>query len=363
MPLPLPQDFLILQIPDFRLVLVPSHFMTKHPFIITAFLLVLTGCCLVGRGQKTDKVHLKNGDILTGEIKSMKLGLLSYGMDGPGTISIKWDEVTKISSDKIFEFTLKQGNLVVTTLDSLFRMFHITSLDDIVEIIPIKDRFLTRLIGDVNLGFNYTKSNSILQLNFASNISYIIPKLVIDLKLNSVINKYYQDTSLSKKEDVIASFRRDWDTKYFWGGSLGWQNNTELGLANRFLVSGVLGLNALVDNHNRLLFSGGLSYNQEQSVETNQYSGNLDALFGVIYKRFYHSTPKLSINADYVIYPGITDWGRIRMQADLNASVEIFKDFQTGLVFYYSFDNRPPAGSLSHDDYGLMFTVGYEFGK
>jgi hypothetical protein len=337
--------------------------MARHPLITTAFIFVLTGCCLVGEGQKTDKVHLKNGDVLTGEIKSMKLGLLSYDVTGPGTISIKWEEVVKISSDKIFEFTLKRGNLVVTTLDSLYKMFHITSLDEIVEIIPIKDRFLTRLIGDVNLGFNYTKSNSILQLNFASNTSYIIPKLEIDLKLNFVINKYYQDTSLSKKEDVIASFRRDWDTKYFWGGSLGWQTNTELGLANRFLVNGVLGLNALVDNHNRLLFSGGLSYNQEQSVETNQYSGNLDALFGVIYKRFYRSTPKLSVDADYMIYPGITDWGRIRMQADMNVSVEIFKDFLTGMVFYYSFDNKPPEGSLSHDDYGLMITVGYEFGK
>ena len=53
----------------------------------------------------------------------------------------------------------------------------------------------------------------------------------------------------------------------------------------------------------------------------------------------------------------------IRMQADLNVSVEIFKDFQTGLVFYYSYDNKPPQGSLSTNDYGIMFTVGYIFGK
>jgi hypothetical protein len=248
-------------------------------------------------------------------------------------------------------------------LDSLYKWYRITSLDEIVEIIPINDRFLTRLIGDVNLGFNYTKSNSILQLNFSSDISYIIPKVEIDLKLNSVLTKYYKDSSLSQKQDIIGSFRRDWNTKYFWGGSLGWQENTELGLASRYLVSGVLGLNAIADNHNRLLFSGGLSYNQEQSIESGQFTGNLDALFGVIYKRFYHNTPKLSINTNYLIYPGITDWGRIRMQADLSVSVEIFKDFNIGVVSYYSFDNHPPAGSLSNDDYGLMLTIGYEFGK
>jgi hypothetical protein len=46
---------------------------------------------VVTYGQKTDKVKLKNGDNITGEIMSMKLGRLSFDMDGPGTISIKWE--------------------------------------------------------------------------------------------------------------------------------------------------------------------------------------------------------------------------------------------------------------------------------
>ncbi len=333
--------------------------MVRHTLITSAFLFIFAGCCLVSRAQKTDKVSLKNGDTITGEIKSMKLGLLSYDVTGPGIIDIKWEEVTKIKSDKIFEFTLMRGILVVTTVDSLFKMFHITSLDQIVEIMPIRDRFLKRITGDVNLGFNYTKSNNILQLNFASNLFYKIPKIEIDLKLNAVITNYGQDSSLSKKEDIIGSFRRNMPNNYFWGGSLGWQQNTELGLASRYLVSGVFGKNFLRDNHNHLLSSVGFSYNQEQSVETGLYSGNLDALLGIAYKRFYRSTPKLSIISDYLIYPGISDWGRIRMQADLSVNVEIFKDFITGLSFYYSYDNRPPAGSVSNDDYGLMFTVGY----
>jgi hypothetical protein len=321
------------------------------------------GFCLIGHGQKTDKVYLKNGDILTGEIKSLQLGLLSYDVTGPGTINIKWEEVNKITSDKIFEFTLVSGTMVVTTVDSLFKMFQITSVDQIVEIIPIKDRFLKRLSGDVNLGFNYTKSNNILQLNFGSNLFYKIPKIDIDLKLNAVITNYGQDSSLSKKEDVTGSFRRDMFNSYFWGAALGWQENTELGLASRYLVSGFIGKNFIRDNHNHLLSSVGLSYNQEQSVETRMYTGNFDALFSLGYKRFYRSTPKLSIISDFLLYPGLTDWGRIRMQADLSVNVEIFKDFQMGLSSYYSYDNRPPEGSLANDDYGLMFTISYEFGK
>ncbi len=327
------------------------------------FVFLLAMCCLSIRAQKTDKVSLRNKDTLTGEILSMKLGMLTYKMDGPGTITIKWEYVTSLKSNKIFEFTLRNGEIVVTSVDSLFKTHNHTTLDDIIEIIPIKDRILARLVGDVYLGFNYTKSNSILQSNFSSNIAYIIPKIEIELKINSVITNYGNDTSLTKKQDVFINFMRNLSKKYFWGTSLGWQENTELGLANRYLVSGVFGWQPLTDNHNRLLASAGLSYNQEQSIETSQYSGNLDGLFEVGYKRFYYSTPKLSITANYLIYPGITDWGRIRMQADLNVSVEIFADFEIGLVSYYSYDNKPPQGSASTYDYGLMFTVGYKFGK
>ena len=127
-------------------------------------------------GQKTDKVTLKNGDVITGEILSMKLAMLTYKTDGPGTISIKWEEITQVKSDKVFEFTLRGGGLVVGTIDSLFITHKVSTLDDIIEIIPIKDRFLKRLVGDVNLGFNYTKSNSILQSNFSSTITYKVPK-------------------------------------------------------------------------------------------------------------------------------------------------------------------------------------------
>ena len=329
------------------------------------FLIILTVAFISTQAQKTDKVVLLNGDTLTGEILSMKLGMLTYKMDGPGTISIKWEYVTRIKSTKVFDCTLRNGEIIVGSLDSLFQSHKQTNLNDIIEIIPIKDRFLTRLIGDVNLGFNYTKSNSILQSNFSSNVAYVIPKREFSLKLNSVLTNYGRDTSFTKKQEVIGSYMRNLNKNYFWEVSLGWQQNTELGLSSRYLFSGAFGTwQPLTDNHNRLLTAGGLSYNQEQSVQTGRHSGNLDFLHMIKYKRFYYSTPKLSINASYLIYPGLSDWGReFMMQADLNVSVEIFKDFQTGLVFYYSYDNKPPKGSLSTNDYGIMFTLGYEFGK
>src|ERR1700690_957238 len=79
------------------------------------FIVILTVTAIGSRvyAQKTDNVTLKNGNILTGEIMSMKLGLLTYKMDGPGTITIKWEYVTAITSDKIFDFTLRNGEIII----------------------------------------------------------------------------------------------------------------------------------------------------------------------------------------------------------------------------------------------------------
>src|SRR5664279_4748588 len=93
------------------------------------FLIFLTGSFICAEGQKTDKLTLLNGDTLTGEIMSMKLGILTYKMDGPGTINIKWEYVTGIRSNKVFDFTLRNGEIIVAGLDSLFQSHQKTHLD------------------------------------------------------------------------------------------------------------------------------------------------------------------------------------------------------------------------------------------
>src|SRR3954469_6449854 len=122
----------------------------KIPGIV--LLLVLS---LNGFGQKTDKVYLRNGDVVTGEIKYMKLAKLTFDMNGPGIIYIKWAEVTGVHSDKIFQISTQDGQVLISNLDSTFFDTYFLRIDDIVEIVTIKNKFLKRLSGDANLGFNY----------------------------------------------------------------------------------------------------------------------------------------------------------------------------------------------------------------
>jgi len=333
----------------------------KIKALIPLFLFLLH--CHLSLGQKTDKVYLKNGDIITGEIMSMKLAMLTFKMDGPGTISIKWEEVVRFKSDKVFELTLRWGTIVIARADSSFYEKYHASNNDLVEIIPIKDKFLRRLTGDFNLGFNYTKSSQILQFNVNTNINYKIPRWEFSVKFNNVVTSSGTDSTVTKKQDASFAVMKDLDRKFYVAATLGWQQNSELGLNNRFSFAGAAGLATISDNHNRMLLATGLSVNAEQSVETLLYTTNLDAVATISYKRFYYNAPKLTINADFSTYPSLTDWGRVRLDGSLYVYVEIFKDFTIGINFYDTYDSRPPEGALSKNDYGVNLTVGYIFGK
>ena len=317
---------------------------------------------LAGLAQKTDKVLLKNGNQITGEIKNMKFAKLSFDMDGPGTISIKWEHVVKIASDKTFQVTMQNGDVLITRLDSSFFEQPATTLDSIIEIVRIKDQFMQRLDGSINLGFNYAKSNSALQFNFNSSITYRKPKAELNFRLNSVITDNATD-SISRKQDATLDFYRKLKNRNYANFLFGWQQNTELGLENRFILPVVVGKILLNNNHQRLLTGAGLSYNLEESSGSTSYSSSLEGMLIISFKEFKYSTPKLSIDTRLAIFPGLSDWGRVRMGFNISSKIEIFKDFNVGLNFYDDYDNRPPAGAQSKNDFGINFTIGYEFGK
>jgi hypothetical protein len=253
--------------------------------------------------------------------------------------------------------------VLLAKLDSAFFILPGVSLDQIVEIIPIKNKFLKRLSGDVNIGFNYAKSSDIIQFNFGSSVTYRIPKIESNFKVSTAISKSSTDTVASRKQDATAGVLRTLNKRYYLMSYIGWESNSQLGLDNRYLLAGGGGKMLLNDNQQRLLTGGGLSYNREQFHDSSEFKGNLEALAMIEFKKFRYSFPKISIDAQYKLFPGISDWGRIRMNLNVTTSIEIFKDFLAGLTFYDNFDNRPSSDAASKNDYGLTFTLGYSFGK
>ena len=147
------------------------------------------------------------------------------------------------------------------------------------------------------------------------------------------------------------------------GGAFEWQQNSELGIGNRFSISGYYGKVLAVDNHNRLSTYTGISLNEEQSVKSPAYKTNVEIPLIASYKRFFYSSPRQSIDALVNAYPSLSDWGRVRFEFSLTTSIEVFKNFNTGITFYDKFDSRPPEGAASTNDFAINFTVTYKFNQ
>src|SRR6478672_5568821 len=71
--------------------------------------LMLLLCATAAEAQKTDSVWIRNGDRITGEVKSLSRALLKYSTDDLGTIYIEWEKVVRITSPATYEVQLSSG--------------------------------------------------------------------------------------------------------------------------------------------------------------------------------------------------------------------------------------------------------------
>ena len=77
---------------------------------------------------KTDIVFFKNGNELTGEIKSLRRGRLSTNTDATGTIAIEWEKISGIVSNQ---------NIQVETANGIRHFRHLTISEKDSEIIVV----------------------------------------------------------------------------------------------------------------------------------------------------------------------------------------------------------------------------------
>ncbi|UCC74473.1 MAG: hypothetical protein JSV86_07935 [Gemmatimonadota bacterium] len=125
-------------------------------------------------GHKTDVVTLENGDHITGEIKELTRGRLSYSTDDIGTISIEWEHILRITSQQYFEVELSSGEKYFGQIDpaveprwivmTIAEFSDTLSMASVVRIVPIEATFWERLSGYIDLRFNFQQANLVRDL-------------------------------------------------------------------------------------------------------------------------------------------------------------------------------------------------------
>ncbi len=337
----------------------------KIKVIITVIFLAFASTVL---GQKTDSIKIINENIITGEIKDLEYGLLTYKTDDIGILQVKWDKVLQLSSNSNFEIELDNGNF-------LYGSFRFSKENNKVELItgpvvneimliriiaitPIENKFWARFDGSFDIGINYTKANELGQINFGSNFRYDAKKITNTISYNGAFTTQ-KDRYPTRRQDFSYNFY--YSLKQKWDAVLlsSFQQNSELGILARILGGAGLTNSIIQSNYNILQASGGLVINQEWSDEDKSSYSNLEGLLGLSYYRFKYDTPKIDLNAGINFYPSITDFGRVRTEFETRLKLELLKDLFWKLTLYFSNDNRPPDPEASKSDYGFTLSFGY----
>jgi hypothetical protein len=340
-------------------------------FGITLSLLMLVGFSApVWAAPKTDTIIFKNGDRLTGEIKSLERGRLSFNTDATGTIAIEWARIANIISDQYIQVetgagTRYFGQLLATDEGSRVLVdteYGPKTLDNTVVILmsPIETGSIREAFDvELLLGYNFAKAGGVKQGTFGVEAAFRTRKRIYSIVAGTTINDS-NELEQSTRSNLEFGYRRLWQNRRYVAANLNFDRNDELGLDLRSSIGGSAGRYFIQTNNMLLDLQAGLQWSSETLTNDPEKVKSIEVLLTTHWDWFRFDSPELDWSTSFQLIPNLSDWGRVRATFDTSLKWEIISDFKWGMAFYSTFDNKP-VGDAASNDYGVNTTVSYDF--
>lgn len=320
--------------------------------------------------QKTDTIYHINGNVLTGDFKNLTYGVVSWKMDGMGTISLEEVKIKTIVSKKKFEIKMKDdlvyfGSFEASKIERTVYLVmsdgkELINIDDILEVYPIRRNFWMRTSGNFSLGMNYSKGSNVATLTFSGNLNHRRKASYYNLTWDS--NNTFQGDSLSStKSDLGIAWQRSLNKGWSAQTALSGSQNYELGTKLRWQLDLMAIKNISYNSWNRLYVGSGLSGVRETPYGNYESENDLAAIFQLVWKVYKYTDPKIWVDANISYVPYLTD-KRARTVFNLNPQISLLSNyFKIGFNFYYNYDSNPSENANSSEDYGLNLQLTYSF--
>jgi putative salt-induced outer membrane protein YdiY len=317
-----------------------------------------------------DVLVIKNGDRMTGEVDKLAGGDLHFDADyGESLFVIDWAEVERIESKENFVFETSRGRRYSgsfrTDPDNPEMIFIAADTgevsvpaSEIVSILPVETDFLGRLGFDVAFGYSFTKANSTQQINLRSSASYLEEAWQAEGRFDTLRN--LTDTaSNTRRTSFGGSFRRFLTDRWFALGLTSFLQSDEQQLDLRTSVFG--GAGRFLVRTNRLylatLFGAGWTNERYQDPDVPR-TNSAEALGGLQLNAF--DIGDLDLATNFVIYPNLSNWGRVRFDFDVDMRWEIVSDLFFGVGYFHNFDSEPLTDAPKND-FGVTTSIGWSF--
>jgi len=314
-------------------------------------------------GNYPDSLIFTNGNVMVGEIKEMKQGVITVKTEySDKDFNIDWKYVSEIYTNTYFLLTLTGGQRYNGKLESVGpqTIWIITAtgtvqtyLDAIVYLKSVKENFWSRLSASIDIGFNLAKANNLRQLNTSGSFSYWADRWLAGLQSSSLFSRQ-TDVEPTQRTDASLNFNfflpRDWYIPV----SVDFLSNSEQQLDLR--ITGNVGYGKYVLHTNRAYwgFSGGIAFNNEKFYNDVTHHNSLEGYLGT--ELNLCDMGDLNLLTKIKAYPSLTDWGRWRFDFSIDTKYDLPLEFYIKFNNTINFDSHPTEGASKMD---YVFTVGF----
>jgi hypothetical protein len=334
----------------------------------TGILILLPARPVIAQGR-TDVVTLANGDRITGEVAELERGRLEFKTDDAGTLYLEWDKLTSvIASGRLVQIeTADERRFLGTLTPATSRQLAVTTANgtvllpmaEVTSITPIGRSFWRKLDGTFDVGFSYTQSSGIAQLNLNSDTLFRRPASQFRFRA-SFTQTETDDSTQDDRGAVEASYLRYPWKRWFLTTAGRFESNESLGIVLRSQAAGAVGPRLINSNRTELVVGGGIVVNREAGVDVEPTT-NLEGLATVRMWFVTYDRPQTNLDVGVAYYPSISDSGRYRLQIDTSAKREIWSDFFVSVNFYDTFDSEPPNPDANSNDVGVVLSIGWTY--
>ncbi len=321
--------------------------------------------------EKVDVIFLKNGDKLTGEIKSLDRGIMQVSTTFMSTISIEWRGVEKIISSQFFEVetidgSKYQGSFADVTSEGELEISVMPGASTAVPLLSVayvrtwEETFWNRLNVNIDLGFDFTRANRNTTWNLNTEARYTVERYETVVNYSSLLTSQKEIETRTRN---VLGFQYSYlpeQQNLFYAGVGRFDQNEDLGLKLRSTVGGGIGRRLIRGYRMRLGLLGGAVFTREQFIAKQEQS-NVEGLAALRFDYFRFSGKEADISTTLVFYPSMSDRGRFRIDLTSRVHYEIVNDFYFSVNLFDNFDSRPPTVDTERNDFGISTTVGYKF--
>ena len=335
-------------------------------------LVILLLCC---HAAFADQLSLKNGDRVSGSIVKSDGKNILVKSELIGDVTIPFDNIASITTDKPLYVGLTDGRTVVGILGATQDRAEIRATSGAVTISRNAITFIRseseqkayektlnpgwteQWTGGADLGVALTKGNSDTT-NIALGVG-MSRETLRDKTTVYAASIYNRDSTNGISRTVANTIRfgvrydRDFSKRWFGYGFTDLERNGLQDLNLRWVLGGGLGYHAIRNERTRLDLLGGLAMNREYFKGIDNDRTSAEAQVGQTLSHQFNS--RVSLKEQLFIFPNLSDGGEYRINFDTSLITDITKRIGWQFTLSDRYLSNPPPGLKQND---LILTTG-----